>query len=262
MKYKPLLLATMSSEEQPVSISEAPMSSDEGKSELEQYWCEFVERALPGTTLVRVDVLFNGRGRVTVRYVPPWDKKLIGSFMDAANALVEYCICRVEVDTSKLRFEYICCDDTTIRPSVIWDSSKLEPAVDPGRAMKPLIPNKPSLSPLLPDCVKEECEKVQEAERKEFTELQRTVLDFCAHPLQQARMAKDAAEPNSFLRNPLFVAPAATLPDGRPYRGIGRAPDVSLSSSSSAFVHQGMKMAKRQRPGTTVVLWQREPRTV
>ena len=260
MKYKPLLLATMSSEEQYVSISEAPMSSDDGKSELEQYWCEFVERALPGTTLVRVDVLFDGRGRVTVRYVPPWDKKLIGSFMDAANALVDYCICRVEVDTSKLRFEYIHCDDTTIRPSLMWDNSNLEPAVDPGAFCKPRTPDKPrgvipdgsqlelppqpdlgafmtyKEQPDVPDAVREIAK--QNTFRSEPPKI---------HPIQQARMAKDAAEPNSFLRqaagraapgvNMHFQPPAPLLPPAVTTRG------------------RGFRTGEHSR---SVVLWQRE----
>jgi len=123
------------------SISEAPMSSD--VSELEQYWTAFVERAVPGATLTRVDDLRDGAGRVRLRYKPPWEKEWIGMFIDAANALTEYCITNVDVRPSELRFQYISCSNMSVRPSLCWDSRNLEPAVDPGAFCKPRTPDKP-----------------------------------------------------------------------------------------------------------------------
>lgn len=225
MKYKPLLLATMSEAGdvmESASISEAPMSSD--VSELEQYWTAFVERAVPGATLTRVDDLRDGAGRVRLRYTPPWEKEWIGSFMDAANALKEYCITNVDVRPSELRFQYISCSNMSVRPSLCWDSRNLEPAVDPGSmraseskamdynkkidwdahaaeadkrirecvASRGVGAVKPSLSPQ----ARAVCEQVMKAEQERFSALQQAAMD-AIHPVQLAREMKAASEPPS-----------------------------------------------------------------
>lgn len=184
------------------SISEAPMSSD--VSELEQYWTAFVERAVPGATLTRVDDLCNGNGRVRLRYKPPWEKEWIGMFIDAANALTEYCITNVDVRPSELRFQYISCSNMSVRPSLCWDSRKLEPAVDPGAFCKPRTPDKPCQTQRdtgqfrlpVPDNVKAVCTQVRQAEQDRCNALYADAMARI-HPIQLAREMKAASEPPS-----------------------------------------------------------------